>query len=197
MVSKFVKEVLDNKPELAKVTLLSMKDNYPIVLTRSIDKAKQWVLNQSKCTERFGLTASSRAKRLRKHGIWVKNEINAVTWFLNDKEDVRSSYYLEETATEFDVQGLELDYSIVCWGADLRMTDKGFYLYNFSGTTWKKIKNTEDQLFLINAYRVLLTRARQGIVIFIPHGDETDPTALPKFYDLTYKYLKTIGIEEI
>lgn len=196
-VSKFVKEVLDNKPELAKVTLLSMKDNYPIVLTRSIDKAKQWVLNQSKGTERFGLIASSRAKRLRKHGIWVKNEINAVTWFLNDKEDVRSSYYLEETATEFDVQGLELDYSIVCWGADLRMTDKGFYLYNFSGTTWKKIKNTEDQLFLINAYRVLLTRARQGIVIFIPHGDETDPTALPEFYDLTYKYLKTIGIEEI
>ena len=196
-VSKFVKEVLDNKPELAKVTLLSMKDNYPIVLTRSIDKAKQWVLNQSKGTERFGLTASSRAKRLRKHGIWVKNEINAVTWFLNDKEDVRSSYYLEETATEFDVQGLELDYSIVCWGADLRMTDKGFDLYNFSGTTWKKIKNSEDQLFLINAYRVLLTRARQGIVIFIPHGDDKDPTALPEFYDLTYKYLKTIGIEEI
>jgi len=110
---------------------------------------------------------------------------------------VRSSYYLEETATEFDVQGLELDYSIVCWGADLRMTDKGFDLYNFSGTTWKKIKNSEDQLFLINAYRVLLTRARQGIVIFIPHGDDKDPTALPEFYDLTYKYLSTIGIEEI
>ena len=196
-VSRFVKEVLDNKPVLAKETLKSMEDNYPIVLTRDIEKAKVWVVNKAKGSERFGLTASSRAKRLRKHGIWVKNEINAVTWFLNDKKDIRSSYYLEETATEFDVQGLELDYSIVCWGADLRMTNTGFTLHNFMGTTWKTIKNNEDKLFLINAYRVLLTRARQGFAIFIPHGDENDPTALPEFYDLTYKYLKSLGIKEI
>ena len=174
-----------------------MKDNYPIVLTRDINKAKNWVRENAKGSERFGLTSSSRAKRLRKHGIWVKNDINPVIWFLNDKEDVRSSYYREETATEFDVQGLELDYSIVCWGADLRMTSDGFSLYNFSGTVWKEIKNSDDKLFLKNAYRVLLTRARQGLVIFVPKGDINDPTALPEFYDFTYNYLKSIGIDEI
>ena len=196
-VSKFVKEVLDYKPDIAKETLITMKYKYPVVLTRNIYEAKNWVRENAKGTERFGITSSSRSKRLRKHGRCVKNDINPVVWFLNDKEDVRSSYYLEETATEFDVQGLELDYSIVCWGADLRMTSDGFCLYNFSGTTWKRINNTDDKLFLKNAYRVLLTRARQGLVIFVPEGDKEDPTALPEFYDFTYNYLKSIGIDEI
>ena len=196
-VSKFVKELLDNQSDLAKSTLENVKENYPIVITRDINKAKTWVSNKSKGTERYGLTASSRAKRLRKHGVWVKNEIDPVIWFLNDKDDVRSSYYLEETASEFDVQGLELDYSVVCRGADLRMTNEGFDYYNFSGTVWKKIINPDERLFLTNAYRVLLTRARQGMAIFVPEGFDDDKTALPEFYDLTYKYLKSIGIEEI
>lgn len=196
-VSAFVKAVLDIDIETAKSLYAQFKDIYPIVLTRNIDRAKTWIFAQAKGSQRYGITASSKANRLRKYGVWVQSKIDAPNWFLNDKNDVRSSYFLEETATEFDIQGLELDWSIVCWDADLRFKEGIFHYYNFKGTKWNKIKKEEDITYLINAYRVLLTRARQGFAIFIPEGECTDNTRLPEFYNQTYNYLANIGIQSI
>lgn len=142
------------------------------------------------------MIASSGAKRLRKYGVWVQNKVEAVKWFLNSKNDIRSSYFLEETATEFDIQGLELDWTIVCWDANLRY-DKDFEYYNFTGDSWKNINKDEIRTYLKNTYRVLLTRSRQGFIIFVPEGNSEDETMQPKFYDGVYDYLKEIGLEEI
>ena len=148
-------------------------------------------------TTRYGLLASSGGLRLKPEGIFVKNEVDVANWFLNGKEDVRSSYALEDVVTEFDIQGLELDYSIVAWDADFRFHN-GEWTYNtFGGDHWNRIANEERKLYLKNAYRVLLTRARQGMVIFVPEGSDTDNTRLKAFYDETYAYLKSAGIGEI
>lgn len=196
-VAGFVKAILDVDLTSAKALYASLYHDYPIVLTRNLDTAKTWIKAQAKGTERFGITASSGAKRLRSNGIWVQSEVDAATWFLNDSDDVRSSYFLEETATEFDIQGLELDWTIVCWDANLRFNGECFEHYSFTGSKWMNIKKTENKLYLKNAYRVLLTRARQGMVIFIPQGSESDPTRPHVYYDETYRYLKEIGIQEI
>ena len=118
-------------------------------------------------------------------------------WFLNDKEDTRSSYYLEDTATEFDVQGLELDWTIVAWDADLRFAGAGWKQFRFRGRNWSKVKKEVDQRYLLNAYRVLLTRARQGMMLYVPRGDTSDKTRLPGLYDGTYHYLTELGLPEI
>lgn len=196
-VSAFVKALLDTDIKTAKDLYQKFKGVYPIVITRDIDHAKKWILAQAKGSQRYGITASSKAKRLRKYGVWVQSKVDAPNWFLNDKTDVRSSYFLEETATEFDIQGLELDWSIVCWDADLRFKKDQFHYFEFKGTKWNKIQKEENITYLINAYRVLLTRARQGIVIFLPEGDAQDITRLPEFYDPTYQYLLDIGISSI
>ena len=196
-VSAFIKALLDVDKEEAHNLYQQFKNDYPICLTRDLQKAKQWVKDKAKGSERYGLTASSGAKRLRKYGIWVQNKIDAPVWFLNDRNDVRSSFYLEETATEFDIQGLELDWTIICWDANLRFNGLEFEYYNFLGTKWNNVRNEDNILYLKNAYRVLLTRARQGFIIFIPNGDENDKTMLPAYYDGVYSYLKDIGIEEI
>lgn len=196
-VSSFVKALLDVDKGRAKNLYQGFKDKYPIVITRNLDQAKQWILKKSLGSQRYGLTASSGAKRLRKYGIWVDNKINAPNWFLNGKEDVRSSYFLEETATEFEIQGLELDWSIVCWDANLRFNGNNFEYYNFKGTKWQNVNKEDNVLYLKNAYRVLLTRARQGFVIFVPTGDKQDETMKTEFYDGIYEYLKEIGLEEI
>jgi len=162
-----------------------------------LDRAKEWVKSKAKGSQRYGLTASSGARRLRTYGIWVQSKVNAPTWFLNGKDDVRSSYFLEETATEFDIQGLELDWTIVCWDANLRFNGRQFEYFNFNGTKWQNVNKAENVLYLKNAYRVLLTRARQGFVIFIPTGDEKDITRRPEYYNGIYNYLKEIGIEEM
>ena len=159
--------------------------------------AKNWVRQKAKGSQRYGLTASSGAKRLRKYGIWVQNKVDAPNWFLNGKDDIRSSYFLEETATEFDIQGLELDWTILCWDANLRFNNNHFEFFNFSGTKWQNINSKDNILYLKNAYRVLLTRARQGFIIFVPTGDKSDITMQPSFYNGIYEYLKEIGIEEI
>lgn len=196
-VSAFVKALLDVNKEAARSLYQQIKNDYPICMTRDLQKAKQWVKDKAKGTQRYGLTASSGAKRLRKYGIWVQNKIDAPVWFLNDKDDVRSSYYLEETATEFDIQGLELDWTIVCWDANLRYNGNEFEYYNFTGAKWNNVRKEDNVLYLKNAYRVLLTRARQGFIIFIPTGDINDKTMLPDYYDGIYNYLKDIGIEEV
>lgn len=196
-LSAFIKALLDVNITTAKKLYTTFKDKYPIVLTRNLNKAKEWVIQISKGSTRYGLLAASGALRLKPEGIYVKNDAAIDNWFLNGKDDVRSSYALEDVVTEFAVQGLELDYSIVAWDADLRF-DKGHWTYNrFSGTKWQILHDEEKQLYLKNAYRVLLTRARQGMVIFVPQGSKKDATRSPEYYDGIYDYLRSLGIEEL
>ncbi len=196
-LSEFVGYVVDNEPEKARMTYQVIADKYPVLLTRSLAEARSWLRNKARGSERYGLTASSGANRLRAEGIWIKAKIDAPVWFLNDKMDVRSSYYLEETASEFDIQGLELDWTCVCWDADFRYDSNQWQYFNFRGTKWQRRNKAEDQLYLKNAYRVLLTRARQGLAIFVPLGDSSDPTRDPQFYDQIYAYLLKCGIPSV
>lgn len=196
-VSGFIKALLDNDLIKSKKLYSSIKENYPIKLTRNLDTAKKWVKDKSKGSEKYGLLATSGGLRLKAEGIFVKNKVNVANWFLNDKEDVRSCYALEDVITEFDVQGLELDYSIVAWDADLRMINGKWEYKKFRGSKWNNINKPDDRLYLKNSYRVLLTRSRQGLIIFIPKGSDSDATRDKVFYDGTYEYLKNIGIEEL
>lgn len=196
-VSEFVKAILDVDKDKAKRLFAELKDNYPIVITRNIIKAKEWIKNKARGSERYGVIASSGATRLKPFGIWTQCNIEAKNWFLNRKDDVRSSYCLEDTATEFDIQGLELDWALVAWDADFRFVDGQFIYQNFKGSKWQNVNKQENILYLKNAYRVLLTRARQGLIIFIPEGNNDDLTRQKSFYDGTHNYLKEIGIEEI
>lgn len=193
----FVKYLLDEEIELAKETYEELKKSYLVLITRKFDVAKNWVKKKARGTERYGLLASSEGKRLRAEGIWVPSEINHVGWFLNEKDNVDSSYYLEVAASEFKVQGLEIDYAVLAWDADLRYTSNGFEYFKFRGTKWNHVNQEQRQHYLKNAYRVLMTRARQGLIIYIPEGDEEDPSRLTKYYEGTYQYLKHVGIKEI
>jgi len=196
-VAAFVKSILDNDYTIAKQHYENISETYPFVMTRNIDAAKQWIKEQARGTERYGIVASSGAIRLKAIGYNVKAAINPVNWFLNPKDDVRSSFYLEDVATEFDVQGLELDWVCIIWDADLRYIDGDWQLKHFKGSSWQDVKSADSRLYLKNAYRVLLTRARQGLIIVIPEGDDRDYTRLPSFYAGTYEYFKKIGIREI
>ena len=191
-LAAFVKAVLDVDTEEAKRLYQKIKDKYPILLTRDLNEAKAWVKEKSKGTTRYGMLASSGALRLKPEGIFVKNDVSVENWFLNGKDDVRSSYYLEDVVSEFDIQGLELDYTIVAWDADLRFENGEWAYYNFVGNRWNKVSSPDNRLYLKNAYRVLLTRARQGMVIFVPHGDEHDSTRATEHYDGIYDYLKSV-----
>lgn len=195
-VSAWVHALLD-MDEQAKSLWKEIQSNYPIVLTRDLQKAKAWMKAQAKGSERYGLVASSGARRLKALGVHVKSEINVANWFLNPKYDVRSSYFLEDVATEFDVQGLELDWVCLAWGENFYYQGNQWYYQSFKGCKWQNINKEEDKQFTQNAYRVLLTRARQGMVIWIPEGSESDNTRQKKFYDGTYQYLKSIGIDEL
>jgi len=196
-VSLLVKQLLDLDTDGARQTLSELSEKYPIVITRDLDKAKQWLRTQARGTERYGIAVSSQAERLKPHAIDVKTPVNPVDWFLNDKEDVRSSYYLEDVATEFSVQGLELDWVCVTWDADFRHSINGWQHWKFHGSRWMHIKKTHRQLYLKNAYRVLLTRARQGMVIVVPSGDADDATRKPAFYNPTFEYLGQLGFRYI
>jgi hypothetical protein len=196
-VSLLVKQILDIDILGARDTLSELQTKYPIVLTRSLSAARQWLKTQARGSERYGIIVSSQAERLKPHAIDVKSPIDPIHWFLDGKEDVRSSYYLEDVATEFDVQGLELDWTCVTWDADFRYSQEGWEHKSFVGDRWNSIKKPERKIFQKNAYRVLLTRARQGMVIVVPEGDLSDPTRKPEFYDPTYEYLKAIGLKII
>ncbi|MBI5098381.1 MAG: DUF2075 domain-containing protein [Nitrospirae bacterium] len=196
-VSLLVKQLLDLEVELAQETFKKVSPKYPIALTRDIGKAKLWLKMQARGSERYGIVVSSQAERLKPHAIDVKSPMNPIHWFLDNKDDVRSSYYLEDVATEFDVQGLELDWVCVTWDADFRYSKKGWEHRSFCGTRWNRINKGERKIYLKNAYRVLLTRARQGMIIVVPNGDTEDPTRAPAFYDDTFHYLKNIGFPVI
>lgn len=190
-----------------------IKDHYPIVLTRDMEKAKRWLHDQVRGTERTGVLVTKESARYKPLGIHIlpSGDENAVHWFLEDKIDTRSSNYLEDAATEIQVQGLELDYTCLLWDADMRCEGGQWHFYRFNGKT-KWVEQTgrtesgiELQKYMLNAYRVLLTRARAGMVICIPAGNANrtvsgfweDSTRLPDYYDGTYRYFKSLGIEEI
>lgn len=211
-LSAFVHALLAVDPK-AKKLYREIQDKYPIVLTRDIDKAREWLHSKVRGTERTGILVTKESARYKPLAVHVlpSGDENAVHWFLEDKSDVRSSNYLEDAATEIQVQGLELDYTCLLWDADMRYDNGKWRFYRFNGQTkWvEQTPNTESKQelmqYMLNAYRVLLTRARSGMVICVPSGNPNknpsgfweDSTRLPAFYDGTYAYLKQIGIKEI
>ena len=159
--------------------------------------AKEWVRKKSRGSERYGLMATSAAERLRARGIWCTNDIKPVKWFLEGKDNVDSSFGLEVTATEFEVQGLEIDYGIVAWDGDVRYENGNFVYRRFSRSMWCNVNKEERRKYMKNAYRVLLTRSRQGMIIYVPEGNPKDPTTMPELYDSTFEYLKSIGLQVV
>jgi hypothetical protein len=196
-VSAFVKALLDGAENRARQLLGRVLPTFPVLLTRNIRSAKRWLRQKARGTERYGIIASSEAQRLKPFGLNVKTEIDPVNWFLSGKTDIRSSYYLEDVATEFQTQGLELDWTCVAWDGDLRFHQGRWEYHCFRGTRWQTIGQDANQKYLKNAYRVLLTRARQGMVIFVPEGCTHDHTRRREYYDHTYDYLRSLGIPEL
>jgi len=197
-VSEFVKKLLEVDIEECGLVYNDIKKDYSIVVTRDLTKAKRWLKNRQRGSERIGIICSSGAKRLRTESIDVAHSVSPKFWFLNPIDDIRSSSFLEEVATEFDIQGLEIDWTCLAWGANLYLNEKKEWVYRkLRGTKWQSINQNVDKKYLLNSYRVLLTRARQGMVIFIPEGSIEDQTRDKYFYDGTFNYLKTIGIQEI
>jgi hypothetical protein len=196
-VSLLVKQLLDLEADAARATLSRISPKYPIVLTRDLRRAKAWLKKQARGSERYGIVVSSEAQRLKPYAIDVRTPIDPRKWFLNGKDHVRSSYYLEDAATQFQVQGLELDWVCVAWDGDFRHTSEGWEHWSFRGKKWTRIQNPTRQAYLKNAYRVLLTRARQGMAIVVPEGDPEDPTRKREFYDPTFDYLLSLGFPTI
>ena len=211
-LSAFVHALLSFDVDASEI-YAEIKDKYPIVLTRDMEKAKRWLHEKVRGTERTGVLITKESARYKPLGIHVlpSGDENAVHWFLEDKVNTRSSNYLEDAATEIQVQGLELDYTCILWDADMRYDNGKWRFYRFNGQTkWvEQTANTESKQdlikYMLNAYRVLLTRARVGMVICVPEGNAhknpsgfwEDSTRLPEYYDGTYEYLKSLGIEEI
>lgn len=196
-VSEFIKSLLSLDTKRGMELFSELRASYPIVLTRDLQKAKRWLKSNARGNESHGLTAYSGAHRLKPEGIHVKSALDPKKWFLNGPEDVRSASFLEDAATEFDIQGLELDWTCVAWDPSLRLKNGEWEYKNFRGTQWQNVNDPLRQRYLLNAYRVLLTRARQGMVIFIPYGDPEDITRQPCFYDPTFNHLKEIGLPEL
>jgi hypothetical protein len=196
-VSAFVKALLDCDITQAREAFAQLSRRYPIAITRDLHAAKRWIRDRARGSERYGLVASSKAMRLKPHAIDIRVSVDPVHYFLNDRHDTRSSWYLEDAATEFQVQGLELDWVCVAWCGDFRIDDSGWNYHDFRGDRWCNISNADNRVYLRNAYRVLLTRARQGMIVFVPPGDISDPTRPPRFYDSTFAYLAGLGLPEI
>jgi len=194
-VSAFVKALLDCEADRARELLSHVLPTYPIAVTRDLGRAKSWIRERARGSERYGLVASSLAQRLKPHAIDVRVKVDPVHWFLSSANDTRSSYYLEDPATEFQIQGLELDWICVSWDADLRRVEEGWRYHAFRGDAWTTVRDEDRKRYLLNAYRVLLTRARQGMVIFVPEGEDSDPTRPHHYYDQTYRYLCDLGVK--
>lgn len=207
-LSDFIHALLSFDAQAGKLYAEVVANHYPVYLTRDINKARAWLRENARGTSQTGILVSKVAARFKPQAVNVlaQGDEYAVHWFLEDKQDVRSSNYLEEAATEIQVQGLELDYACVLWDADFRCENGHWSYYKFNGrTAWTPERNEEQRKYMLNAYRVLLTRARQGLVICMPEGNPRmntegfpeDPTRLPSFYDSTYHYLRSIGIDEL
>ena len=207
-LSAFIHSLLSFAPDASSLYQDVKQKKYPIILTRDMDKARKWLRKMARGTQQTGVLVTKVAARFKPLAVNIlpQGDENAVHWFLEDKTDIRSSNYLEDAATEIQVQGLELDYACVLWDADMRCEEGSWAYYKFNGKNkWNPENNNESRKYMLNAYRVLLTRARQGIVICVPYGNSNktpegfpeDPTRLPVFYNGTYEYLKSLGLEEL
>ena len=196
-LSQFVNELVAGNADLAQQIYREIEVSYPVVLTRSLEVARAWLRARARGSERYGLVAASGAVRLKPDGIHVKSDFEPIRWFLNPRDDVRSSFYLEDAATEFSIQGLELDWIGVCWDADFRRENDSWVHKEFKGSGWRNVNDHRRKRYLANSYRVLLTRARQGMVIYVPKGDKADQTRQPLFYDGIASYLIACGIPEL
>ena len=193
-LSDFIGHVVDNDAEAARAIYRRIADNYPIVLTRDLSAARRWLRQKARGTERFGLIASSGAQRLRPLGIHIKAAVDPPNWFLNPATDIRSAYFMEEVASEFDVQGLELDWAGIVWDGDFHHDGAAWVCQSFKGSKWQQVNDATRRLYLKNAYRVILTRARQGMVIVVPEGDPGDWTRPGEIYDRTFAFLQRCGL---
>lgn len=198
-LSLFVHQLLDLDIAAARATFEQIKDNYPIVVTRDLAKAKKWLREHARGSERYGMLVSSKAFRLKPLAIDIRTQAEIVPWFLNPITDIRSSLFLEDVATEFDIQGLELDWTCLVWDGDFRYdpAQHCWKHFNFRSDRWQNINIAEGRAYQLNAYRVLLTRARQGMVICVPEGSPEDVTRKPEFYDGVFELLKEVGVEEV
>jgi len=198
-LSLFVHQLLDLDTEAARKTYAEIQSRYPIVLTRDLGKAKNWLRSHARGSERYGMLVSSKAFRLKPLAIDIRSQADIVPWFLNPITDIRSSLFLEDVATEFDIQGLELDWTCLVWDGDFRYdpAHNCWQHFNFRSDRWQNINIAEGRAYQLNAYRVLLTRARQGMVICVPEGNPDDATRLPEFYDGTYTFFKSLEIIEV
>jgi len=203
-LSYWVDLTLSNKPDEAQSVSAEHLKDFPLFITRSLADAKSFLKEKSRGTRRSGLIASSGGRRLRAVGLDMNGGLKGTStqdelgnWYLNPPTDIRSSNFLEVVASEFAIQGLELDWVGVCWDADLRRLDKSWDFNSFKGSKWTKVQDSNTQNYLLNTYRVLLTRAREGMVIYLPYGSEEDPTRRNSFYNLTYEYLKRCGVKEL
>lgn len=196
LLTEWVEEVLACSPQGASKTMEHLRD-YPIVMTRSLEGARAWLRERTRGLRRCGLLASSGARRLRPHGITVREKVDEAHWFLAPPEDVRSSNFLELALTEFGVQGLEVDWAGLAWGGDLTRSTEGWSIRSFKGTRWTRVGNPTEVDFVLNRYRVLLTRAREGLVIWIPGGDPDDKTRDPRLYNGVFDYLSACGVRSI
>jgi hypothetical protein len=199
-LSDFIGNVIAGDTEKARVTKdelsnfpLLIISNFPLLITRDLTAARAWLRSRRRGNERAGLLASSNAMRLKPHGIFVKAKIDPAKWFLAAADDIRSSDALEDAGTEFDVQGLELDWSCVCWDANMRRTAEGWSVHLFKGTSWQNVGDEARMRYIANAYRVLLTRARQGMIVYVPCGDEADVTRPVRTYDEVFNFLTACG----
>lgn len=195
-LSDFVGYVIAGETEAARRAAQEL-NSYPLYITRDLEAARTWLRSKRRGQERMGLLASSNAARLKPHGIFVKAKIEPAKWFLAHSEDVRSSDALEDAATEFDVQGLELDWGCLCWDANYRRGADGWEALQFKGTRWQAVNDEARKSYIANSYRVLLTRARQGLVLFVPEGSIEDGTRPPDQYESIYRYLLECGFRDL
>lgn len=212
-LSAFVHALLSFNKNTAVALYQEIKDKYPLILTRDMAKARNWLYGKACGSVRTGILVTKEAARFKPLAVHIlpPGDENAVHWFLEDKVDTRSSNYLEDAATEIQVQGLELDFTCLLWDADMRYENGKWHFYKFNGQTkWIEQKGDSEskqelQKYMLNAYRVLLTRARSGMIICVPEGNPNktvsgsweDSTRQPEFYDGTYQYLKSLGVIEI
>jgi hypothetical protein len=202
-LSEWVNLLLAGDSERARELAAGAAADFGLVCTRSLAAARLWLRRNTRGTQRCGLVASSSDKRMRFYGLELSSGFTQRyewdCWYLAGGDDVRSSNKLEVAATEFHCQGLELDWVGVCWGSDFTRTNDsdGWDHRDFAGSEWRQVGKPEDMAYLKNAYRVLLTRARKGMVLWVPPGSPDDPTLDPKRLDRTYQYLLSCGLAEL
>ena len=201
--SKFVNHLLDKETSEARRLMEEFNkskdtEKFHLLITRDLQTAKNWVKKKSRVNQRYGLFMNTKGLRLQAEGLVNRGQqgFDAIAWWLDPKEYVDSSLALEIPCTEFFAQGLEVDWAIFAWDACFRPNNSDWDYMKFVRKEWRNIEKEVDRKYLKNSFRVLLTRARQGMIIFVPKGDPNDKTRLPEFYDGIYNYLKEIGIED-